>query len=53
MPLKRRNHGRGKKNKGNADSVNCYNCGRVYPKVKAIKRYNMRKMVDASSKRDI
>lgn len=53
MPLKRRNHGRGKKHKGCADCVNCYNCGRVYPKDKAIKRYNMRKIVDASSKRDI
>ena len=53
MPSKRRNNGRGKKNKGHSDTRHCYNCGRVVPKDKSIKRYNIRKMVDASSKRDI
>ena len=53
MPSKRRNNGRGKKNKGHSDTVHCYNCGRVVPKDKSIKRFNIRKMVDASSKRDI
>ena len=53
MPTKRRNHGRNKKNKGHADNVNCTNCGRLVPKDKAVKRFQMRNMVDASSKRDI
>ena len=53
MPSKRRNNGRGKKNKGHANVVRCVNCGRVVPKDKAIKRFQMRQMVDGSSRRDI
>ena len=53
MPSKRRNNGRGKKNKGHSDVVNCLNCGRIVPKDKAIKRFAMRKLVDESSRKDI
>ena len=53
MPSKRRNNGRGKKNKGHANVVNCLNCHRITPKDKAIKRFQMRNIVDGSSKRDI
>ena len=53
MPSKRRNNGRSKKNKGHSNVVRCINCSRVVPKDKAIKRYQMRQMVDLSSRRDI
>ena len=53
MPVKRRNHGRNKHNKGHADAVHCINCCKLVPKDKAIKRFVIKNLVDASSKRDI
>ena len=53
MPSKRRNNGRNKNNKGHYDSVHCTNCYRLCAKDKAIKRFVIKNMVDASSKRDI
>lgn len=53
MPKKRRNNGRNLCNKGRAISVHCNNCTRLVPKDKAVKRYVIKNMVDASSKRDI
>ena len=53
MPVKRRNHGRQKKNKGKPLVCRCYNCGRMVPKDKAITRFQAKNMVDGSSKRDI
>ena len=53
MPFKRRNNGRAKKNCGNTVNVVCANCGRLVHKDKAIKRFIVRDIVDASSRRDI
>ena len=53
MPSKRRNNGRGKKNKGHSNTVVCLNCNRQVAKDKAIKRFAMRKLVDESSRKDI
>jgi len=46
MPKKRRNNGRAKKNKGNGDQRRCDNCGKSIHKDKAIKRFQVRNMVD-------
>jgi len=53
MPVKRRNGGRNKKNRGHVKSVVCSNCGRQVAKDKSVKRYTVRDIIDASSKRDI
>jgi small subunit ribosomal protein S26e len=39
--------------KGHSDPVHCENCKRLVPKDKAVKRFLIKNMVDASSKRDI
>ena len=53
MTVKRRSHGRNKKGRGHVNRVRCVSTGKAIPKDKAIKRFQMRQMVDASSRRDI
>ena len=54
MTVKRRNHGRNRKGRGRVGtSVNCEGCGCKPPKDKAVKRFQVRNIVDNSSMRDI
>mmetsp|Transcript_16087 Transcript_16087/g.31099 ORF Transcript_16087/g.31099 Transcript_16087/m.31099 type:complete len:107 (+) Transcript_16087:73-393(+) len=54
MTVKRRNHGRNRKGRGSQGvNVVCDGCGSRPSKDKAVKRFQVRNMVDSSSMRDI
>lgn len=53
MPSKRRNNGKNRSNRGNVGNITCVNCGRQVPKDKAIKKFQVRDMIDGSSRDDI
>lgn len=53
MPSKRRNNGKNRCNRGNVGNVTCVNCGRQVAKDKSIKKFQVRDMIDGSSKDDI
>merc|ERR1712032_108422 len=53
MPSKRRNNGRSKNNRGQPGKVWCDNCNRCVPKDKAIKKFQVRDIIDAASKDDV
>ena len=53
MPSKRRNNGRKKMNRGHTRPVSCSHCARMVPKDKAINKFTVKDIIDASSKEDI
>ncbi|AFN83234.1 40S ribosomal protein S26 [Encephalitozoon romaleae SJ-2008] len=53
MTVKRRNHGRSKKNRGSVKPIQCDKCGRVTPKDKAIKRFRIQSLIEQASFDDL
>lgn len=53
MPVKRKNHGRAKTNRGSVNNVQCVQCGRLAPKDKAVSRATNNPIIEAASMDDL
>lgn len=53
MTQKRRNHGRSKHGRGHTPRLNCDGCACLPAKDKAIKRFQVRSIVESTAMRDL
>ncbi|EOB11918.1 40S ribosomal protein S26-3 [Nosema bombycis CQ1] len=53
MPVKRRNHGKNRMNRGSCKPIQCDKCGRLVPKDKAIKRFKVVPLIEQASYDDL
>lgn len=53
MPVKRRNHGRSKMNRGSVQNVQCVQCGAIVAKDKAISRTSNQPVIENASMDDL
>ena len=53
MPSKRRNNGRKKMNCGHTRPVSCSHCARMVPKDKAINKFSVKDIIEASAREDV
>ncbi len=53
MPVKRRNHGRQKKNRGSTNNQQCVQCGAIVSKDKAVTRINNTQVIEPAAMDDL
>ncbi|EQB61056.1 40s ribosomal protein s26 [Vairimorpha apis BRL 01] len=53
MPVKRKNHGKNRKNRGSCKPIQCDKCGRLVPKDKCVKRFRIMPLIEAGSMDDV